>query len=49
MEGFEVIDTAEKFEEAVKERIAKETSAVEQKYAGYMSKEDVEKKYAGLL
>lgn len=49
MPEFEVIDTAEKFEEAVKERIAKETSAVEQKYAGYMSKEDVEKKYAGYI
>ena len=49
MDGFEVIDTAEKFEEAVKERIAKVTSEVERKYAGYMSKEDVEKKYAGYI
>ena len=49
MDEFEVIDTAEKFEEAVKERIAEETSAVEQKYSGYMSKEDVEQKYAGYI
>ena len=47
--AFEIIDTEEKFEAAVKERIDKETSAVEQKYAGYMSKDDVEKEYVGYI
>lgn len=49
MSDFTIIDTQEKFDKAVEERIKQEKAAVEQKYSGYLSPETVQKNYEGYL
>lgn len=49
MSDFVVIDTQEKFDAAIEERIKQERKTVEQQYGGYLSPGDVEKKYNGYL
>lgn len=49
MSEFEIIDTQEKFDEAIADRIETEKKAIQQQYEGYLSPEDAEKKYAGYL
>lgn len=49
MGDFTVIETQEQFEEALKDRLARERSAVAKQYEGYMSPDDVNKKFEGYL
>lgn len=49
MSDFTIIDTQEKFDEAVEERIKQERTEVEEKYKGYLSPETVQKNYEGYL
>lgn len=45
MGEFKIIETQEQFEEALKDRLARERNAVARQYEGFLSPDDVQKKY----
>lgn len=47
--AFEVIDTEEKFEEAIKDRLETARKEVREEYKDYLSPEAAEKKYKGFM
>lgn len=49
MSDFTIIDTQEKFDKAVEQRIEQERETVKKQYEGYLSPEDVQKNYEGYL